>query len=109
MPARLGLALSLGSFEELLRADERDRGWRRSPDEVAARAGLYRVVAREQDPRGGTYFCTYEGWDGLGPDVMSYGFAHQPNPEGSPFGAEHYHTVRLLGDWHLFLASNDWH
>jgi len=70
--------------------------------------GIYHVDEWASDQRGGVYFRTGTGPDGIGPDTMSYGFVYRPNREGSPFGASHYMVRRLGGDWYWFRASNDW-
>lgn len=70
--------------------------------------GPYLVDAHWADPRGGVFFRTHTGPDGIGPDEMSYGFAFQPNDEGTPFGRAHYRKRHLFGDWYAFAASNDW-
>jgi hypothetical protein len=72
------------------------------------RLGFYSVDRYAADPRGGAYFRTHAGPDGIGPDTMSYGFAHRPNPEGSPFGRAGYHLSHVVGDWYVFSASNDY-
>ncbi len=72
------------------------------------RLGIYHVDEWATDERGGVYFRTGTGIDGIGPDTMSYGFAHQPNRTGSPFGASEYEVRRLFGNWYWFRASNDW-
>ena len=86
---------------------------RRSPTHDGAplnrRLGFYGVDEYAADPRGGVYFRVYTGGDGIGPDQMSYGFAHKPNSEGSPFGAASYRVHRLGGDWFWFEASDDWY
>jgi hypothetical protein len=69
--------------------------------------GVYYVDTYAADARGGVYFRTHAGADGLGPDVMSYGFAYKPNRDGSPFGAAHYRRYRIVGDWYGFIASDD--
>ncbi len=71
--------------------------------------GPYKVDEFAADPRGGVFFRVYSGRDGIGPDTMSYGFAFEPNPEGTPFGAAHYRTFRLGNSWCWFRASDDWH
>lgn len=71
--------------------------------------GLYEVDEYAVDPRGGVYFRVHAGQDGLGPDTMSYGFVKNPNREGTPFGAAHYHLHPLVSPWYWFAASNDWH
>lgn len=47
--------------------------------ELDRRFGPYRVDRYAADPRGGVYFRTMTGPDGIGPDRMSYGFAFRPN------------------------------
>jgi hypothetical protein len=69
--------------------------------------GIYRVDAYAADARGGVYFRTTKTADGIGPDTMSYGFAHRPNRQGTPFGASGYRVYRLHGDWCWFHASDD--
>jgi len=71
--------------------------------------GPYVVDECLVDARGGEYFRVYSGADGLGPDVTSYGFCHNPNREGSPFGAARYGTFRLGNGWYWFRASDDWY
>lgn len=55
------------------------------------------------DRRGGTYFRTMVG---AAPDRRSYGFAHRPNAEGSPFGDVGYELRHLAGDWYSFRAND---
>ena len=69
--------------------------------------GVWKVDRYGRDPRGGVYFRTATGPDGLGPDQMSYGFVWKPNQSGSPFGNADYYTARLAGDWYYFKVSND--
>jgi hypothetical protein len=71
--------------------------------------GIYHADSYGSDPRGGVYFRTGTGADGIGPDQMSYGFAYQPNTKGTPFGAAHYGIWHLSGDWYWFRASDDWY
>ena len=78
------------------------------PVPLNRRLGVYRVDQYAIDPRGGIYFRTGTGQDGMGPDTMSYGFVYRPNPDGTPFGASRYLVRRIRGDWHWFQASNDW-
>jgi hypothetical protein len=79
-----------------------------SEDEALGRwLGAYFVDRYAADPRGGIYFRTHSGPDGIGPDTMSYGFAYQPNSEGTPFGEAGYRYSRMAGDWYCFSASND--
>jgi hypothetical protein len=67
--------------------------------------GVYRVDRFAADPRGGVYFRTRSGPDGLYAGLMSYGFAHRPNPAGSPFGDDKYALAHVVGDWYAFQAS----
>ncbi len=69
--------------------------------------GVYYVDLYAADPRGGVYFRTHAGPDGIGPDTMSYGFAYRPNWEGTPFGKAGYGLSHMVGDWYCFSASND--
>lgn len=75
--------------------------------ELDRQAGPYRVDRYAADERGGVYFRTATGPDGIGPDQMSYGFAFRPNAEGSPFGNARYGRRHLFGDWWTFAASDD--
>lgn len=75
--------------------------------EFARRVGVYQVDRRAADARGGVYFRTHTGPDGIGPDTMSYGFAYRPNFEGTPFGKSGYRLTRVSGDWYVFEASDD--
>ena len=77
--------------------------------ELGRRCGPYFVDHYASDPRGGVYFRTHTGPDGISPDTMSYGFAFKPNDEGSPFGAAWYTCYYLSGDWYAFKASDDWY
>ncbi len=70
--------------------------------------GVYYVDRYAADPRGGVYFRTHAGPDGIGPDTMSYGFAYKPNPKGTPFGRAGYHLSHVTGNWYVFSASNDY-
>lgn len=76
--------------------------------ELDRRFGPYRVGRYAADPRGGVYFRTLTGADGIGPDRMSYGFAFQPNHDGTPFGMASYRLDHLFGAWYVFEASNDY-
>ncbi len=73
------------------------------------RLGLYRVDSRSVDPRGGTYFRTHSGGHGIGPDVMSHGFAYRPNNHGTPYGRCGYTLTHLFGSWYRFQACDDYY
>lgn len=75
--------------------------------ELGRQFGPYWVDRYSADPRGGVFFRTHDGPDGIGPDTMSYGFAFQPNRDGTPFGDAKYLLRHLFGDWYAFAASND--
>jgi hypothetical protein len=77
-------------------------------EELGRRIGPYWVDRYGTDRRGGVYFRTHTGPDGIGPDQMSYGFAFRPNEKGTPFGNAHYRRLLLFGDWYVFAASDDW-
>jgi hypothetical protein len=76
--------------------------------ELERQIGPYWVDRYGTDRRGGVYFRTHTGPDGIGPDQMSYGFAFQPNDQGTPFGNAGYQFRHLFGDWYVFAASDDW-
>jgi hypothetical protein len=59
------------------------------------------------DARGGTYFRTLSGRVDGKADRRSFGFAHRPNPDGSPFGNERYELHHLTGDWYSFSAVDE--
>ena len=70
--------------------------------------GSYYIDVYAVDSRGGVYFRTSSGPDGLGPDTVSRGFCLNPNPEGSPFGAKYYKPEPIGDGWYKFEASNDY-
>jgi hypothetical protein len=75
--------------------------------ELGRRVGPYDVDRYGADKRGGVFFRTATGPDGLGPDQMSYGFAFRPNGRGTPFGNAKYRQCHLFGAWYAFAVSND--
>lgn len=77
-------------------------------EELGRRVGPYRVDRYAADKRGGVFFRTAIGPDGIGPDQMSYGFAFRPNGRGTPFGNAHCRHCHLFGNWYVFAASDDW-
>jgi hypothetical protein len=68
--------------------------------------GVYLVKRVWRDERGGVYFCVSN--DSMF-DTTSFGFAHDPNPVGTPFGAAHLTLRPLGGSWFYFSANNDWY
>lgn len=104
IPCRLGFLLSQPEFSALAESVPvplSERGI------LEYRAGLFKVDRCDTDPRGGLYFRTHRGSDGLRPREISYGFARRPNPSGSPFGNVNYRRSHLIGDWYCFAASNE--
>jgi hypothetical protein len=105
VPSRIAFSASRTRFEAMV---NNAPGSRYHGGPLNSRLGLYWVDEYAADSRGGVFFRVHSGADGIGPDTMSYGFAKNPNVEGTPFGAAHYHLVHLLDDWYLFRASNDY-
>ena len=106
VPRRIAFAASRPAFEQMiLQATPSQEGG--TP--LNRRLGVYQVDEYAADPRGGVYFQVHAGADGIGPDQMSYGFVHEPNQKGTPFGAAKYRCFRLSGDWYWFRASDDWY
>jgi hypothetical protein len=105
IPRRVAFRVSRPAFERLvISAPVSPHG-----SEVLGRmVGLYYVDRYAADPRGGVYFRTHAGADGIGPDTMSHGFAYRPNPQGTPFGRAGYRCSRVVGDWYVFSASDDY-
>lgn len=103
VPRRIAFIASRSSFERMV-AQSPPSQFSTTP----RRFGVYRVDEIAADPRGGVYFRTHAGADGIGPDTMSYGFVHKPNSQGSPFGAAWYKVHHITGDWYWFKASDDW-
>ncbi|HEY9646289.1 MAG TPA: hypothetical protein V6C88_07970 [Chroococcidiopsis sp.] len=111
VPRRLAFALSRPAFEQwlfsdppLLAAPPFAPGEPQPPIQL----GAYVFDQAIADPRGGVYLRVNYHGDGLGPDILSYGFAYQPNLEGSPFGNASYQIYALGDGWYWFQASDDW-
>ncbi len=105
VPQRIAFAFSSADLHGLVDGAPADeyRG-----EELGRLVGPYRVDRYAADSRGGVFFRTTTGRDGIGPDQMSYGFAFRPNGQGTPFGNAHYGHYHLFGDWYAFAASDDW-
>ena len=101
-PRRLAFLQARPEFEAFVAAGPPAYG---RADGFDRRLGLYHVDRLAADPRGGVYFRTRSGTDGLSTSRMSYGFARRPNPGGSPFGDEKYELCHVVGDWYAFQAS----
>ena len=105
VPRRIAFAASRSAFQRLVaEAPTSDH----HGTALNKRLGIYRVDEYAADPRGGVYFRVHSSSDGIGPDVMSYGFCHNPNPKSTPFGAAHYRVSWLGNGWYWFRASDDW-
>jgi hypothetical protein len=112
IPATIGFCLSRSAFETssetiaakfvTMSSDEREVELSRNV------FGIYHVDAIRIDKRGGIYYRVSTGYDGIF-DMMSYGFAKNPNQIGSPFGRASYSKTRIVGDWYVFQASNDYY
>ena len=104
IPQRIAFACCYADLQEMAAdAPVVQREWA-----IGRQVGPYRVDRYGADQRGGVFFRTGTGQDGIGPDEMSYGFAYQPNGQGSPFGNASYRLRHLFGNWYAFAASNDW-
>jgi hypothetical protein len=101
VPRRIVFARYRPHFEALL-ADAPAPGDQRVAN-LNADFSLFWVDQWGTDARGGTYFRTLTG---AAPHRRSFGFAYQPNSEGSPFGDVGYELQHLGGDWYSFAASD---
>lgn len=104
VPQRIGFALCYTGFQDLVDEGEAQQ-WQR--EDLNMQVGPYRVDRYAKDRRGGVFLRTYVGFDGIGPDQMSYGFAFRPNRQGTPFGNAGYRRWRLFGEWYFFATSDD--
>ena len=105
VPRRIGFALARPAFEQWLteHPDKLAEG-----RQIGAKFGIYHVELAISGDWNDTYFQTHQHGGGLGPDTVSYGFAHQPNFHQSPLGSAYYRVYPLGGKWYWFRASNDW-
>ena len=76
---------------------------------IVSKIGRYPIKTVAQDSDGSIYFKTGDlitgGW--MDPeDRISYGFAHQPKPEQSPFGVRDYRLWPIADDWYEFKATD---
>jgi hypothetical protein len=100
VPRRALFGQYRGDFEKLL--TQAPPPGNRAVVGLNADLQLYWVDQWGTDARGGTYFRTMTG---SGPGGASFGFAHRPNPDGSPFGDNGYRLQHLTGDWYSFAAA----
>lgn len=105
LPRRIAFNLSRPAFEQWLAENPTLTN---KPRSINTQLGIYKVDEYASELPSGHYFRVYSHGDGLGPDTVSYGFAYQPNPEKSPFGAAYYTIYPLGNQWYWFQASNDW-
>lgn len=109
VPVRVAFLGMRGGFEalraevELAAAATQDSAGGSS---LSRRVGIYEIDQCAADARGGLYFRVATSPDMV--DTISYGVAHRPNRDGSPFGGAEYHLRWLGGEWYWFEASNDW-
>lgn len=104
IPRRLAFMISQSAFEQVrVQLPISAKG----NIKLNRKLGLYEVDEYAIDSHGGAYFRVFSGGDALSPDTISYGFVHQPNSEGSPFGAAKYQVFYLYGDWYWFRVSDD--
>jgi hypothetical protein len=105
VPQRVAFAFCSSDLEPL--ADQAAAEGSLEPH-AGFRVGPYWIDDYAGDERGGVFFRVRTGPDGIGPDIMSYGFARRPNREGTPFGNAQYQRCHLFGGWYAFAASDDW-
>jgi hypothetical protein len=105
VPQRVAFALSFSKLQPLANRGPTERFFEKHGE---IQAGPYRIDVYARDERGGVFFRTRTGPDGIGPDTVSYGFAFRPNREGTPFGNAHYQRRHLFREWYAFSASDDW-
>ncbi len=104
IPRRIAFYYSKPSFEPFVNSDLVPG----RETKIGRKLGIWYVDRYAVDSRGGTYFRIGSDMDGIGPDVVSYGLAFNPNKQGSPFGNASYRYSHLTGDWYYFSASDDW-
>lgn len=105
VPRRIAFRASLGEFRSLCDSMQQSEYM---GNELDKRIGVWTVDRYAADPRGGVFFRTGTAIDGISPDTMSYGFAYQPNTNGTPFGNARYWMSEVAPDWYHFRVSNDW-
>jgi hypothetical protein len=101
VPLRVAFYITQSSFENYI-SREKETNLTSNP---ITRIGIWYVDMIEIDRRGGYYFRI--GNNSYGPDIISYGFVHKPNNEGSPFGNAEYNLSRFNKEWYFFSVSND--
>jgi hypothetical protein len=103
VPQRIALWSVRDDFESLLPAAP--PGYGGAP--LGRWVGCFYVDHYGADDAGGVWFRTAFHANGIGPDMMSYGFAYRPQEESCPFGgASPCGLVWLFGDWYYFAVSD---
>ncbi|MHC4290452.1 MAG: hypothetical protein ACYSSK_10460 [Planctomycetota bacterium] len=104
IPIRIAFCISKPSFEQFLEKNQSDIRTSVYDKGISENLGIWTVDHCLKDSRGGTYFRIGNELNMI--DTISYGFAFNPNDEGTPFGHVEYKT-RIIGDWYFFCASDD--
>ena len=101
VPLRIGYAWARDDLENV--ASTLRRGLE---IEEPLRCGPYRIRDAALGDSGSVYLrvTTHPDWI----DVISHGFAHDPDARGTPFGAADYVTRDLGDGWCTFRVSDDW-
>ena len=71
--------------------------------------GPYHIDECRVHRDGGTYFRVHTGPDGLGSDVVHYGFCHWPCKSSSPFNVDGYCFTHIRHDWYWYWYRVEWY
>ncbi len=104
VPRRVAFLFSRSAFESMAQSAPAP-----GVTPVNAWVGIYWVDDYAGDATGTVFFRVHSGFDGIGPDVMSYGLARQPSQQSTPFGAAGYRVFHIVDDWYWFQVSDDWY
>ncbi len=102
LPARVAFVVWRHDFDRTAGAFHPGEPWR----QVGRYVGPYRIDMITRDERGGLYIRVREESGIL--ETYSYGFAHDANAEGTPFGDAGYARTHLRGGWSWFAVNDDW-
>ena len=102
LPRRLVFQLHMREFDRLVTHMDSTRIASFNSEQ---KVGPYKMKVKA-DSRGGIYFSVWRVFFAI--DTITFGFARNPNSEGSPFGNANYHLYPLVGSWYGFTADNDW-
>lgn len=106
VPRIVGFRLSASEFDRVVASSPPEID-RLSGDQPVLTLGHFQVDRYGTDSRGGVYFRTASGPDGISPDRLSFGFVFRPNADGSPFGNARYRLGHMVGEWYWFAVSDD--